>query len=54
MSNQVTREQIDSLRDELFIKFTEVGRYEVALEIFKEQNKKAADEFELVLTTQTE
>ena len=46
--------QIDSLRDELFIKFTEVGRYEVALEIFKEQNKKAADEFELVLTTQTE
>ena len=46
--------QIDSLRDELFIKFTEVGRYEVALEILKEQNKKAADEFELVLTTQTE
>ena len=26
----------------------------VALEIFKEQNKKAADEFELILTTQTE
>jgi hypothetical protein len=46
--------QIDSLRDELFIKFTEVGRYEVALEIFKEQNKKGADEFELILTTQTE
>lgn len=46
--------QIDSLQDELFIKFTEVGRYEVALEILKEQNKKAADEFELVLTTQTE
>ena len=46
--------QIDSLRDELFIKFTEISRYEVALEILKEQNKKAADEFELVLTTQTE
>jgi hypothetical protein len=44
----------DSLRDELFIRFTEVGRYETALEIFKEQNKKAADEFELILTTQTE
>ena len=44
----------DSLRDELFIRFTEVGRYEVALEIFKEQNKKGADEFELILTTQTE
>ena len=41
--------QIDSLRDELFIRFTEVGRYETALEIFKEQNKKAADEFELIL-----
>jgi hypothetical protein len=44
----------DSLRDELFIRFTEVGRYDVALEIFKEQNKKAADEFELILKTQTE
>ena len=46
--------QIDSLRDELFIRFTEVSRYEITLEIFKEQNKKAADEFELILTTQTE
>jgi hypothetical protein len=46
--------QIDSLRDELFIKFTEVSRYEIALEIFKEQNKKDADEFELILITQTE
>ena len=46
--------QIDSLRDELFIRFTEVSRYEITLELFKEQNKKAADEFELILTTQTE
>jgi hypothetical protein len=46
--------QIDSLRDELFIKFTEVSRYEIALEIFKEQNKKGADEFKLILITQTE
>ncbi len=46
--------QIDSLRDELFIKFTEVSRYQIALEIFKEQNKKEADEFELILITQTE
>jgi hypothetical protein len=44
----------DSLRDELFIRFTEVSRYETALEILKDQNKKAADEFELILTTQTE
>ena len=46
--------QIDSLRDELFIRFTEVSRYEITLELFKEQNKKAADEFELILITQTE
>jgi hypothetical protein len=44
----------DSLRDELFIRFVEVSRYETALEIFKEQNQKSADEFELILTTQTE
>ena len=44
----------DSLRDELFIRFIEVSRYETALEIFKEQNQKSADEFELILTTQTE
>jgi hypothetical protein len=44
----------DSLRDELFIRFTEVSRYDIALEIFKEQNKKSADEFELILKTQTE
>ena len=46
--------QIDSLRDELFIRSTEVGRYDIALEIFKEQNKKGANEFELILKTQTE
>ena len=33
---------------------SQVDRYEVALEIFKEKNKKAADEFELILSTQTE
>ena len=32
---------------------SQVDRYEVALEIFKEKNKKAADEFELILLTQT-
>ena len=44
----------DSLRDELFIRFVEVSRYETALEIFKEQNQKSSDEYELILTTQTE
>lgn len=46
--------QRDSLQAELFVKGVEIGRYEVALEIFKEKNKTAADEFELILTTQTE
>ena len=54
IEKQMSINERDSLRDELFIRFTEVGRYETALEILKEQNKKAADEFELILTTQTE
>ena len=52
-SVQIINER-DSLRDELFIRSTEVGRYDIALEIFKEQNKKGANEFELILKTQTE
>ena len=39
---------------ELFQTQSQAGRYEVALELFKEKNKKAADEFELILATQTE
>jgi hypothetical protein len=45
---------IDSLQNELFIQETIVTRYEVALELLKEEDKKAADKFELILTTQTE
>jgi hypothetical protein len=45
---------IDSLEMELFNAQSQSGRYEVALEILKEQDKKAADKFELILTTQTE
>lgn len=44
----------DSLNSELFIEQTMVGRYEVALDILKEKNPKAAEEYELILTTQTE
>jgi tRNA-dihydrouridine synthase len=47
-------ELIDSLQSELFVKETMIGRYEVALELLKEQNPKAADEFELILSTKTE
>jgi hypothetical protein len=46
--------QIDSLRDESFIHFIEAGRYEVALEIYKETNPKAVQEIELIKATQTE
>lgn len=45
---------IDSLQSELFVQQTIVTRYEVALELLKEADKKAADKFELILTTQTE
>jgi hypothetical protein len=44
----------DSLRDESFIHFTEMGRYEVALEIYKETNPKSVQEIELIKATQTE
>ena len=45
---------IDSLQNELFVQGTIVTRYETALELLKEEDKKAADKFELILTTQTE
>ena len=45
---------IDSLQSELFVQQTIVARYEFALELLKEKDKKAADKFELILTTQTE
>lgn len=45
---------IDSLNNELFVQQTIVTRYETALELLKEADKKAADKFELILTTQTE
>ena len=47
-------ETIDSLQSELFVQQTIVTRYEVALELLKEEDKAAADKFELILTTKTE
>ena len=44
----------DSLYYENFNNYTTVGRYEVALEMLKEQNPKAAQEFEMILSTKTE
>jgi hypothetical protein len=46
--------QRDSLQSELFVTSTQLGRYEVAFELFKEKNKTGAEEFDLILTTQTE
>jgi len=45
---------IDSLQTELFQAQSQVGKYEVALELFKEEDSVAADHFELILSTQTE
>jgi hypothetical protein len=46
--------QVDSLNRELFVTETQLTRYEVTLELLKENNKKAAEKFELIYTTQTE
>ena len=45
---------IDSVSQQNLPLQMEIGRYEVALELLKEEDKKAADKFELILTTQTE
>ncbi len=45
---------IDSLQSELFVTSIQLNRYETALELLREEDKKAAEKFELVYTTQTE
>lgn len=47
-------ELIDSLQNELFVQQTIVMRHEIALEMLKEENPKAAEAYELILTTKTE
>jgi len=42
------------LKDSIFAINTELGRYQIALEILKDGDKKAANKFEHVLATQTE
>jgi len=48
------RKQVDSLQTELLIQKTNIGRYEMALELFKEEDSVAADHFEYILYKQTE
>jgi hypothetical protein len=47
-------ELIDSLQNELFVIQTVNARYEIALELLKEENPKAAEAYELILSTKTE
>ena len=54
LEKQTTEHLIDSLRGELFIKESELGRYELTLEHLKEVNPEAATQFENYLTNQTE
>lgn len=46
--------QFQKLHDESFNANVYSGRFEMALEMFKEKDPKAAEKFELILTTQTE
>jgi hypothetical protein len=46
--------KIDSLENEIFIRQTNLGRYEMALEILKEEDSVVADHFEHILSKQTE
>jgi len=46
--------QKDSLKQECEFKDNQIGKSVMALEMFREKNKKAADEYELIFTTQTE
>jgi hypothetical protein len=45
---------VDSLQAELFILQTEVGKYEMALELYREKNPVGAEDFEKELNKETE
>mgnify|MGYP000864349464 FL=1 len=46
--------QVDSLNADIFNNQTVIGKYEMALELLKEQDPKAADKFKLILNNETE
>ena len=54
IEKEVLINERDSLKSELFVTEVQLGRYEVAFEMFKEKNRIGAEEFDLILTTQTE
>ncbi len=45
---------VDSLSMELFPKEIELGRYEVAFQIFSERNPKAAEQYAEIISSETE
>jgi len=53
-SIEIKNAEIDSLRDEVFNRSVEEGRYELSLEHLKEFNPKAAKEFEEYMEKETE
>lgn len=54
--SEITRlqNQNDSLRSELFPIEIELGRYQVAFEIFSERNPKAAEQYGTIISQETE
>lgn len=48
------QKRCDSLHDELFVKSVELGRYEMAYEIFMERNPKAASQYGDIISKETE
>ena len=46
--------QKEDMRDSLFVISTQLMRYEITLEMLKEEDSVAAQKFEYILTTQTE
>lgn len=50
----ILQKQKDSLYWELFPTQIELGRYQVALDIFLEENPKAAEQYSEIISTRTE
>ena len=52
--NTLLQNRIDSIYDELYIINVNLTRYEIALELFEEQDSIAADKFKNIHTNETE
>ena len=49
-----TAVNVDSLQNEIFILQTEVGRYEMAAELLKEEDSVAGNKLQVILNKETE